>query len=48
MGMALVMNSMSLVTFKEGQGNAVLAVNFKVKKPFNQLYITNNTKWLQF
>ena len=37
---------MSLVTVKE-QGNAVFAVHFAVK-PFNQLYITNNTEHFSF
>ena len=38
---------MSLVTVEEEQGNAVYAINFAVK-PFNQLYITNNTKHFSF
>ena len=37
---------MSLVTVEE-QGNALFAVHIAVK-PFNQLYITNNTEHFSF
>ena len=44
MGVAFA-TKVSLVTVKEDQGNAlhVFAVHFALK-PFNQLYITNNTE----
>ena len=42
MGMALVMKYIIMVTVKEEQGNAVLAIHFAVKA-LNQLYITNTS-----
>ena len=47
MGVALVMKH--VISYCQRRASStVFAINFAVKKPFNQLYITNNTECFSF